>query len=214
MDSILIGSFTLSILHALIPSHWLPFITIGKTEGWSYRQLMTVTAIAGLAHTISTTLLGVLVSLAGWQLAENYRVLSERAIPLLLLALGLWYLIRTVSWQHLRQNRHVHNHIDASAVRKARSFGGLLLTLGVAMFLSPCLEIEAYFLSAGAKGWGAVALVAVVYNVVTLSGMLLMVTFGRRGLSRVNPHWFEHNENLITGLTLVGLAVLNFVIEF
>ena len=53
-----------------------------------------------------------------------------------------------------------------------------------------------------------------IYNVVTLSGMLVMVAIGRRGLQRVNPHWFEHYENLITGLTLVGLAILNFFIEF
>lgn len=202
------GSLTLSLLHALIPSHWLPFVTIGQTERWNLRQTLTVTAIAGLAHTVSTTLLGILVGLAGWQLAENYHSLSERAIPLLLLALGLWYLM-----QHIR-HRHLHDHIDAGAVRKNRSFSALLLSLGVAMFLSPCLEIEAYFLSAGAKGWGAVMQVALIYNVVTLSGMLGMVTLGRRGLSRVNPHWFEHNENLITGLTLVGLAVLNFFIEF
>ncbi|XWW48626.1 hypothetical protein JYG30_25195 (plasmid) [Fibrella sp. USSR17] len=208
MEALIMGSLTLSLLHALIPSHWLPFVTIGQTERWNLRQTLTVTAIAGLAHTVSTTLLGILVGLAGWQLAENYHSLSERAIPLLLLALGLWYLM-----QHIR-HRHLHDHIDAGAVRKNRSFSALLLSLGVAMFLSPCLEIEAYFLSAGAKGWGAVMQVALIYNVVTLSGMLGMVTLGRRGLSRVNPHWFEHNENLITGLTLVGLAVLNFFIEF
>ncbi|RYC66700.1 hypothetical protein [Spirosoma sordidisoli] len=213
MDAIFIGSLTLSLLHALIPSHWLPFVTIGQTERWSLRQTLTVTAIAGLAHTVSTTLLGVLVSLAGRQLAENYHDLSERAIPLLLLALGIWYLM-----QHLR-HRHVHDHIDAGSVRKHRSFSALLLSLVLAMFLSPCLEIETYFLSAGAKGWAAVWLVALIYNTITLSGMLLMVMLGRRGLQQVNAHWpgaarFEHNENLITGLTLVGLALVNFFIEF
>jgi ABC-type nickel/cobalt efflux system permease component RcnA len=136
MNAILYGSLTLSVLHALIPSHWLPFVTIGQTERWSLRQTLTVTAIAGLAHTVSTTLLGVLVGLAGWQLAENYHDLSERAIPLLLLALGMWYLM-----QHLR-HRHVHDHIDAKGIRKNRSFSALLLSLGLAMFLSPCLEID------------------------------------------------------------------------
>ncbi|MCY7357925.1 MAG: hypothetical protein LH609_10755 [Rudanella sp.] len=208
MDTIFVGSLTLSLLHALIPSHWLPFVTISKTEQWTSRQTLTVTANAGLAHTVSTTLLGILVSLAGWQLAANYRDLSERAIPLLLLALGLWYLM-----QHLRHH-HVHDHIDADAVRKQRSFSGLLLSLGIAMFLSPCLEIEAYFLSAGAQGWSAVMMVALIYNVITLSGMLLMVMLARRGMQQLNADWFEHNENLITALTLVGLAILNFFIEF
>lgn len=208
MDSILVGSLTLSLLHALIPSHWLPFVTIGKAEQWSSQRLLTVTAIAGLAHTVSTTLLGVLVSFAGWQLAESYHDLSERAIPLLLLALGLWYLM-----QHMRHH-HGHDHIDANTVRKQRSFASLLLSLAVAMFLSPCLEIEAYFLSAGAQGWGTVVLVALIYNVITLSGMLLMVMLARRGLQQLNAGWFDHNENLITGLTLLGLATLNFFIEF
>ncbi len=208
MDTIFVGSLTLSLLHALIPSHWLPFVTIGKIEQWSSRQTLTVTAIAGLAHTVSTTLLGMLVSLAGWQLAANYRDLSERAIPLLLLALGLWYLM-----QHLR-HRHTHDHIDTGSVRKARSFSALLLSLGVAMFLSPCLEIEAYFLSAGAQGWRAVMMVALIYNVITLSGMLLMVMLARRGMQQLNADWFEHNENLITGLTLVGLAIVSFFFEF
>lgn len=208
MLSLITGSLMLSLLHALIPSHWLPFVTIGKAERWGMRQTLTVTAIAGLAHTASTTLLGVLVSLAGWQLAENHHGLSERAIPLLLLALGLWYLMR-----HLRHGR-VHGHIEAGTARKARSFSALLLSLGLAMFLSPCLEIEAYFLSAGTRGWTAVLSVALIYNVITLTGMLLMVGIAWRGLQRVDAHWFEHRENLITGLTLVGLAALNFFTGF
>lgn len=208
MHALITGSLLLSVLHALIPSHWLPFITIGHAERWSLRQLLLVTAVAGLAHTISTSLLGLFVSLAGWQLAENYHSLSERVIPLLLLTLGVWYLM-----QHVR-HRHVHDHINAGELIKTRSFSTLLLSLSLAMFLSPCLEIEAYFLSAGAKGWQAVLLVALIYNIVTLSGMLLMVTLGQRGLRQVNPHWFEHHENLITGATLVGLALLNFFIEF
>lgn len=208
MYALITGSLLLSVLHALIPSHWLPFVTIGHAERWSLRQLLLVTTVAGLAHTISTSLLGLFVSLAGWQLAENYHNLSERVIPLLLLTLGGWYLM-----QHLRHH-HVHDHINGGDIRKTRSFGALLFSLGLAMFLSPCLEIEAYFLSAGAKGLQAVILVAMIYNVVTLSGMLLMVLVGRRGLRWVDSHWFEHNENLVTGATLVGLAILNFFVEF
>ena len=203
MHQLIVGSLTLSLLHALIPSHWLPFVSIGKAERWGLRQTLTVTALAGLAHTLSTTLLGVLVGLAGWQLAGNYRQFSEQAVPLLLTALGLWYLM-----QHLR-HRHGHDHLDVKATVQNRSFGMLLLSLVTAMFLSPCLEIEAYFLSAGAKGWAAVMLVALIYNIVTLSGMLGMVLVARRGFQRMDTHWFEYRENLITGLTLLGLAMLN-----
>ena len=205
MNEILVGSLVLSVLHALIPSHWLPFVTIGKTEGWSEGRTLTVTGLAGLAHTVSTTLLGLLVGGAGYALSENYHELAERVIPAVLLVLAWWFLI-----QHLR---HSHTHVDAGKMQ-GKSFTALLLSLCLGMFLSPCMEINAYFLSAGALGVAALATVALIYNVVTLAGMLGMVWLGSRGLRRLNAHWFEHNENLITGLTLVGLAILNFFIEF
>lgn len=207
MNEILFGALILSVLHALIPSHWLPFVTIGKTEHWSESRTLMVTGLAGLAHTVSTTILGLIVGMAGYRLSENYHELAESVIPAVLLMLGLWYLM-----QHLR-HQHSHEHIDAQK-QKGKSFMTLLLSLCIGMFLSPCMEINAYFLSAGALGWQALSLVALIYNVITLAGMLLMVTVASRGLRLVNAHWFEHNENLITGCTLIGLAVLNFFIEF
>jgi len=207
MNEIVLGALVLSLLHALIPSHWLPFVTIGKTERWTQRRTLAVTALAGLAHTVSTTLLGTIVGLAGYQLSESYHELAESVIPAVLLMLGLWYLM-----QHLRHS-HAHDHINPNDV-KGKSFTALLLSLCLGMFLSPCMEINAYFLSAGAHGGSTLLWVAIIYNLVTLSGMLLMVWLGSHGLRRINAHWFEHNENLITSLTLIGLAVLNFFVEF
>ncbi|NBB22697.1 hypothetical protein GVN20_25300 [Runella sp. CRIBMP] len=207
MNEILFGALILSILHALIPSHWLPFVTIGKTEHWSESRTLAVTGLAGLAHTVSTSILGLIIGYAGYELSESYHELAESVIPAVLLMLGLWYLM-----QHIRHS-HAHEHIDPAAIN-GKSFKTLLLSLCVGMFLSPCMEINAYFLSAGALGWQALGLVALIYNVVTLAGMILMVWVASRGLRLVNAHWFEHNENLITGLTLIGLAILNFFIEF
>lgn len=207
MLKLFIGSLVLSMLHALIPSHWLPFIAISKTERWSLSRTLTVTALAGLAHTLSTTLLGMIVGLAGYEISESYHELAETVIPAVLLMLGIYYLM-----QHIR-HAHAHTHVEARDLA-GRSYGALLLSLCLAMFLSPCIEINAFFLSAGAMGWQALTLVAVIYNVVTLLGMLCMVTLGVFGLQKVNAHWFEHHEHLITGLTLIGLAVLNLFLEF
>lgn len=81
MNQILIGSLVLSLLNALIPSHWLPFITIGKTERWTEVRTLAVTALAGFAHTVSTTILGLIVGRAGYELSENYHELAESVIP-------------------------------------------------------------------------------------------------------------------------------------
>lgn len=203
MNQIIVGSITLSLIHALIPSHWLPLVTIGKAQGWDNARMARTTALAGLAHTVSTTLVGLLVSFAGVQFAQKEWLISGWIVPAILLAWGIWFLV-----QHYRH--HAHSHIHGEQLR-GRTYPQLLASLVVMMFLSPCLEINAYFLSAGAQGIRAVATVALIYNLLTIGGMLLMATLTFKGLSHLDHRWARH-EQLITGLTLICLALVNFFV--
>lgn len=205
MNQIILGSIALSLIHALIPSHWLPFVTIGKARGWGLRQILRTTLLAGTAHTLSTTIFGLLASFAGFQLAENQHIIAQRVVPMFLLVLGIWFIM-----QHLRGDEH--SHIDEKTV-KGKTYKQLVISLVVMMFLSPCFEISAYFLSAGAMGWLAVTTIIIIYNLLTISGMLIMTLLANQGIKRLNVHWLQHNEQLITGLTLFGLAIFNFFIE-
>jgi hypothetical protein len=40
MYSIIIGSLIISLLHAVIPNHWLPVIAIGKKEKWTLDEVL------------------------------------------------------------------------------------------------------------------------------------------------------------------------------
>ncbi|HZH95510.1 MAG TPA: hypothetical protein VEY06_06470, partial [Flavisolibacter sp.] len=71
MISILIGSFLISILHAIIPNHWLPVLAIGKKEGWSLAETSRITFIAGVAHVISTVLIGILLGMISGELTQH-----------------------------------------------------------------------------------------------------------------------------------------------
>ena len=62
MLSIIIGSLLISLLHAVIPNHWLPVLAIGKKEGWSLAETSRITFIAGMAHVISTIIIGLLLA--------------------------------------------------------------------------------------------------------------------------------------------------------
>ena len=54
MISIIAGSFIISLLHAIIPNHWLPVLAIGRKENWDLKETERVTFISGLAHVLST----------------------------------------------------------------------------------------------------------------------------------------------------------------
>ena len=204
MISIITGSLIISLLHALIPNHWLPVLAIGRKEGWSLGETSRITFIAGLSHVISTIFIGLLLGLIGEELAGHLDSFTRIIAPAILVLLG-FYFIR----QHYQ---HRHFHLKEQTLVK-RTKASIITALVIAMFLSPCMEIEAYFLLAGTKGWYMMAIIAIMYSVVTISGMLIWVRVVYKGLLKLNWQKWEHNAGIITGLTLVATGIITFFIQ-
>ena len=87
------------------------------------------------------------------------------------------------------------------------------MSLLLAMFLSPCLEIEAYFLLAGAYGIWAVLMIAGMYVTITVLGMVLWVRLAYKGVLKLNWHNLEHKSGIITGWTLIATGIISFFIS-
>lgn len=202
MYSILIGSLLISLLHAIIPNHWLPVIAIGRKEGWSLSETSTVTFIAGLAHVISTIIIGILLSVIGDELKDHIQDFTRVIGPAILILVGI-YFIR----QHYQ---HHHFHVDNN---KLKSKKHIVAALIVAMLLSPCMEIEAYFLLAGSISWYFVGVIAILYGLISISGMLIWVRVAYKGLLKLNWHSLEHNAGMITGAVLIVTGIITFFIQ-
>lgn len=200
MEALLTGSVLLSLFHALIPSHWLPVVAIGRQEGWPQSRILWVTVVSGSAHAASTVLAGVAMAIAGQWLAAELEAFTRWIAPALLVALGLFFVYR----------HYFHHHFHLNPTPGGSS---VVWSLVVAMFFSPCLEIEGYFLAAGQYGWPFVALLAGLYTAITVSGMALWVLLVSRGLKRLDWHAWEHAAGLITGLTLIFSGGLLFWFE-
>ncbi|MGK2862743.1 MAG: hypothetical protein ACSLE0_12480 [Chitinophagaceae bacterium] len=204
MSGIIIGSFLISLLHALIPNHWLPVLAIGKKEGWSLGETSRVTFIAGMAHVVSTVIIGLLLGLLGEQLTQYIDSFTHVVGPTILILIGFYFVS-----QHYK---HHHFHLDQQQIEK-RTKRSIILALIVAMFLSPCMEIEAYFLLAGSKGWYVLAGIATMYSVITIAGMLIWIRIVYKGLLKLNWHTWEHNAGIITGLVLIITGIISYFIN-
>ena len=203
MVTLITGSLILSVLHALIPNHWLPVLAISRKENWTLRQTSSVTFISGLSHALSTVLIGIVIGVVGVTLSRNVENFTHLIAPIILIALGLFYI-----YQHHR-HRHFHLHPQSKPSSKNKVIAGLV----IAMFFSPCFEIEAYFLMAGAHGWEQVAILAFLYTVVTVTGMVFWIRIAYRGLLKINWHALEHNAGIITGVTLILTGIASFFIH-
>ena len=204
---ILIGSLVLSIIHASIPNHWLPLVAIGRAENWSRNETLWVTAITGSAHTISTILVGIIVGLVGYKLSSTHGLVTRVVPPSILVILGLVYLI-----MDLKSSHHHRNPVDIDSISK-KSKLAIITSLGIAMFFSPCIEIEAYYFTAGTLGWLGITVVSIVYLIVTVLGMLLLVDLGRKGAEKIKWHFLEHHEKRVTGVVLIILGIFAFFIK-
>ncbi|MEO5501634.1 MAG: hypothetical protein ABIR31_09345 [Ginsengibacter sp.] len=204
MYSIIAGSIILSLLHAAIPNHWLPVIAIGRKEGWTLSEVTEVTLISALAHGVSTIIIGFILAFIGAQLAETVEHFTHFFAPIILIILGLIFIYR--------HHRHQHFHIHPEN-KKATSKKSIIIALVLAMFLSPCMEIEAYFLLAGSQAKWLIWFIAAIYLVITTIGMVTLVRFAYMGVLKLNWHKLEHNAGIITGITLVATGILSFFIH-
>jgi putative Mn2+ efflux pump MntP len=213
MYQIFIGSLILSLIHALIPNHWLPLIAVSKTEKWTQAQTLWATVITGVSHTLSTVIIGIVVGLIGYKLSASYSVISEIIAPSILIGLGLVYLVLD-----LRRHSHHHHHdsnplVTHPSQNKSR-WAAILTSLSIAMFLTPCVEIEAYYFQAGTIGWIGIVIVSAVYLITTVMVMLFLVYLGVKGAATFKSHMLEHHEKRITGLVLIGLGILALMVKF
>ncbi|MEO7982596.1 MAG: hypothetical protein ABI688_00815 [Bacteroidota bacterium] len=204
MYNIIIGSLLISLLHAVIPNHWLPVLVIGRKESWGLGETSRVTFIAGMAHVISTIIIGLLLGIIGSELTQHIEHFTRYIAPSILILMG-FYFIR----QHYT---HHHFHVDQQQIKK-KTKKSIILSLVIAMFLSPCMEIEAYFLLAGTKSWYLLAGIALMYIVISIAGMLIWIRIAYKGLLKLNWHKWEHNAGIITGAILIITGILSFFIS-
>lgn len=199
---IALGSLLLSLVHASIPNHWLPIVLVGKSEGWSTKETVSIGILSGFLHTLSTILLGSVIGYIGLKLSEKYEGVTSLVASLVLIGMGLIYF-----WKGLRHDHHEHLN-TARIPRKSKK--AIVTTFAVSMFFSPCLEIESYYFNAGMFGMAGIALVSVIYLLVTVTGMAILVYVGCKSLERYNFNILEHHEKKITGGILIILGITSY----
>lgn len=211
---ILLTGLGIASLHAAIPTHWLPFVMASRSQKWSWLKTQKVIFIAGFGHILMTTLLGVLIFLTGREFLDRYEntflILASSAIFLF----GVYNVI-----QHLRGQRHSHcknpnhHHHHAAEYKKTAQDGWAILSLLSLLTFSPCESFLPVYLSAVSSGWVGFIALSIVLAVGTLSAMVLLTWLSLKGMAKLELHWLEDYEKLMTGVGLILLSILVFLIE-
>jgi hypothetical protein len=216
-------------VHTLIGiDHTLPFVVLGRAQGWSLRRVLVITGLCGLGHVASSVVLGVLGIGLGVLVSRLEWIEAVRG------SLAAWVLIifglAYAAWSFARSRRSCrHTHAHAGGVVHAHDHLGshghhggdaplnpaavtawslfIIFVLGPCEPLIPLLMVPAMDL-----GTPAVVAVALAFGVTTIGTMLGIVTLGYLGLRLAWSRRLEAHANTLAGLAIAasGLAIQLF----
>lgn len=229
--------FSVAFFHAVIPTHWLPFVLVSRARGWSRAKTLGVAAFAGLGHVLLTTLLGLAIAWFGFQLNHRLGHLFPWLVGGFLFVVGLYY-----GWRQIRGKGLRHHHLPGSRHQPGSSCGheeggshwehelaesplsqaernkgvsdwAAAGGLFVMLTLSPCETFLPVYLSGAQFGWTGFLVLSVILAVGALGGMLLFTWLTLMGLERVDLRRFERMESGLLAVLFMILGVLVVVVE-
>jgi ABC-type nickel/cobalt efflux system permease component RcnA len=199
------AGFVAALLHAALPTHWLPFVAVGRAQGWRTATILGLAALAGLAHIASTAVIGSLLTLAGSSAPWINQMLPALS-ALVLFGFGLWYLARG-----LRQPRAASGEPEPerSRVPDATAAWGLVGFLAA----SPGEALLPVYVGAGVHGWGVVAVLTVVFAAGTMLGMVGFTALALAGVQRFRLQGLARFDGVALGFLLIGLGILVLILH-
>ena len=205
--NIFLGSLALSVVHFLIPNHWMPIVVMARSERWDQGRSLRIAALAGFSHTASSIIIGIAVGALGLKLTEVSKTAMELVAPVIFLIFGIMYILAGIR-DNIRDHKHRHIHLEEATKKKTRA---AVTAIVIAMFFSPCMEIDTYFFNASLAGWQGILIVLVTYLLVTVAGIIFMVRLGLKGVEAVKLQFLEQYEKHIMGFILILMALTFYV---
>jgi hypothetical protein len=203
--SLLGGGFAAAFLHAALPTHWLPFVLVGRAQRWSLMRVLAAVAAAGVAHIVTTAAFGGLIVVAGLALDHWIEGLLPHLSAVMLLAFGAFYLARAT----LKRTAPAGGP-SLDVPEPAVSDGAAFLGLVALMAVSPGEVLLPIYLSTAEQGLAALSLLTLAFAAGTVLGMAVLTTLARAGASILKLERWARYEGAVLGLALIALGLLVF----
>ena len=201
--SLLGGGFVAAFLHAALPTHWLPFVLVGRAQRWSMARTLLAVVVAGFAHIVTTAVLGGLIVAAGLALDQWIKGVLPHLSAVLLFLFGAFYLTRATLKRPVPASGPPLTEAEP-AVSDRAAFIGLVAMLAV----SPGEVLLPIYLSASSEGVGALGLLSLVFAAGTVMGMAVFTGLARAGASILRLERWARYEGAVLGMALIALGLM------
>ena len=217
MEVLIVAAISIACLHTVTgPDHYLPFIALSKSRGWSFAKTVSWTIVCGCGHVWSSVLLGLGGAAIGWSLSkiswmENVRGGIAGWVMLAFgFVYGTWGLYRAYKnnpHKHfdLQENGaiYVYEHQHGAVVAPQDRHKVTPWVMFIIFILGPCEPmIPLLYFPAAKNSWGGMVILITIYTAVTLFTMVTMVVLGYLGIAFVKTEKLERYIHALGGLTI------------
>lgn len=205
-----LSAISLGFIHTIIgPDHYLPFVAMAKTRTWSTSRTISVVAICGLGHALSSVAIGAIFIFAGFALDKVFFIneLRGNIASWFLFSVGLVYTIWAII-HRLKHPNHEHTHLNNDNKNKKSMTFWVLFAIFVFGPCEPLIPLLMY--PAANHNLIALVFISLLFTVTTISTMLAMTLLMLKGASFVKFHALEKYQHVLAGstLTLCGASII------
>jgi len=200
-----------AFLHAVIPDHWLPFVLVGKAQGWSKGKTLSYSALSATLHVVVSIALGTLGYIIGIASASSIGENIESVIGISLLLFGIFYSVWGLKSQggalHIGHSHGPHSHEDNLKGKKGNITGwGLALVMG----LNPCIVALPVISATVSKGLIVMLLASAAFALTTILLLVGLTSLGLLTSYKFKFKFLEKYGEVLSGiiLSLTGIAFL------
>lgn len=195
----------MSAVHAALPTHWLPFVLVGRAQDWNLARVCIVVVLAATVHVLTTATLGSVVMVLGIALDRWTDGVLPHLSAALLFLFGAFYLARY--WHRTTVPDCKGCEHDEPRVSDRAAIAGLVAVMAA----SPGEVLLPVYLGSATEGWAVFAGLTAGFWMGTLVGMLAFTALAMAGYSVLRMERWARYEGVVLGLSLI---VLGFVMAF
>lgn len=122
-------ALVLGAIHSFAPDH-LAAVSVFVSRRPSWRNALGLGARWGIGHSLTVVLVGGVLALSGLRLPERFETTAERAVGVVLIALGLFAIARAIKlhghWHEHHGDSHWHLHSHRTSERHEHDHRALM----------------------------------------------------------------------------------------
>jgi len=218
-----------ALFHTLIPDHWLPFVLVARSQGWSLRKTFLTTMLSAIFHVTLSLGLGILAVFLGREFVLSVGERLERLAGVGLLFFGLVYtlffLMGGGRHQHYFPGHGEHHPVEdyespsgGPSLRHivSRHLGNRDLgavTLAVIVGLNPCVLAIPLMVGTIADGGWSIFWVGTSFAVTSIAVLVAATIVGYRGVHRLRLGFLDRYGEVLSGLLIAAVGALLIFLE-